>query len=139
MKPFLPKNIGNSRGFWFYEIFLRHLRTWSNLRFQVFTEMGIAPPGGQIWNQLMAQIKPSPELHKWSKDEVDSFTHLDFTEFLKNLIFGSKMVKKRFFDHISGTKPPRDIKFALLGSSCITGPGPMLISIFLEYCAGSIV
>ena len=101
--------------------------------------MGIAPPGGQIWNQLMAQIKPSPELHKWSKDEVDSFTHLDFREFLKNLIFGSKMVKKRFFDHISGTKPPRDIKFALLGSSCITGPGPMLISIFLEYCAGSIV
>ena len=79
--------------------------------------MGIAPPGGQIWNQLMAQIKPSPELHKWSKDEAGSFTHLDFTEFLKNLIFGSKMVKKRFFDHISGTKPPRDIKFALLGSS----------------------
>ena len=86
--------------------------------------MGTAPPGGQIWNQLMAQIKPSPELYKWSKDEVDSFTSLDFTELLKNLIFGSKMVKKRFFDHISGTKSPRDIRFALLGSSCITGPGP---------------
>ena len=101
--------------------------------------MGTAPPGGQIWNQLMAQIKPSPELYKWSKDEVDSFTSLDFTELLKNLIFGSKMVKKRFFDHISGTKSPRDIKFALLGSSCITGPGPMHISIFLENCVGGFV
>ena len=74
----------------------------------------------------MAQIKPSLELYHWSKDEPHSFNHLDFTGFWKKPKNGPKMVRKRFFGIISGTKSPRTKIFALFGSSHMTGPGPSI-------------
>ena len=138
MEPFLPNNIGYPWGFWFYEIFLQHWGTWSNSASKVFSRTGAEPPGGQIWNQLMGQIKPSLELYHWSKDEPHSFNHLDFTGFWKNPKNGPKMVRKRFFGIISGTKSPRTKIFALLGSSYMTGPWGNHISTFLEIHTGSI-